>query len=546
MSLVLPRRSLLLGGAAALAGCALRPTAAADGVAATGFTHGVASGAPAADAVTLWTRYRPRGGGAARLSFEVAADEAFATVIARGEAEAGERAFWCARARVAGLPPGAWLHYRFRGPDGALSPAGRTRTLPAAGAGAQRWRVAVFSCSNGTSGWFNAYAHAAARDDIDLALHLGDYIYESPLTRPDASAALALARGLAPAHETLSLADYRARYASYRADPDLAELHRRLPMIAAWDDHETANNSWMDGASGHDPATEGDWRARRDAGVRAFREWLPMEAQPFGVYRIGDLATLHVAETRLEGRTRQLDLDAVAAAPDPAAALDAFRKGPLADPARTILGAAQERWLAEGLAASAAAGVRWQVLAQQVVMAPIVFPAPAAGWLAPSAALAPQQAAEAELRRMMASAGFASGMDRWDGYPAARARLLAAARQAGANLVVLSGDSHNAWASDLAHEGSPAGVEFAGQSVSSFGVERRWPAADPGVIAAAYRDLNPRLRWCDVSQRGYFVLDIAPDRVEAEFVFVPAGETRAAAATSSARLTVERGAGRLG
>lgn len=226
MTVAVNRRHLLSAGAAGLLAYGLPGRAIAQPT--RGFTHGVASGEPSQTSVVLWARYLAPN--AVRLRVEIADDPSFQRIVITGETEASPAADNCTSVLAEGLAPGRWYHYRFVAPDGAVSDTGRTRTLP--DGEVENFRIAVFSCANGTSGWFNAYAHAAARDDIDLAIHTGDYIYESPLTRADAQPGLAAQRRLAPLPEIVARADYRQRYASYRLDPDLAELHRRLPMIA--------------------------------------------------------------------------------------------------------------------------------------------------------------------------------------------------------------------------------------------------------------------------------------------------------------------------
>ncbi len=538
MAFILRRRSLLTAGAglaiAALPGRAL----AAPG---RGFTHSIASGDPRQTSVVLWTRYAAAS--PVKLKVEVAEDDAFGRVVVTGDAEASPADDGCAHAWVDGLRPGRWYYYRFTAPDGEVSDTGRTRTLP--GGAVNSFRMAVVGCANGTSGWFNAYGHAAARDDIDLVVHTGDYIYESPLTRSDAQPGLASQRGLAPLTEVVALTDYRQRYASYRNDPDLAALHRRLPMIAVWDDHETANNSWRDGASGHTPATEGEWSVRKAAGIRAWREWLPMRQGWFDSYEIGDLATLFRLETRLLGRSRQLDgaLDALlASGGDVAAKLSAFGAGPLADANRAMMNPGQERWLADVLRSSVSSSARWQILAQQVILGATRFPKSAASWV--KGPITPELEADLDRRNRMTDLGLPYSLDKWDGYPAARKRLYDSARAANANIVTLSGDSHNAWAFDLADEAGAVGVEFAGQSVSSYGFERRF-TGDPARIAADFIATNPNLKWMDASQRGYFTLDITRERIEAEYIFVPAAGGRSAVATGTRTIVAEHGARRL-
>ena len=538
MVLVVDRRRLLAASGAGILAAALPGRAFAQP--SRGFTHGVASGEPSQTSVVLWTRYVAPS--PVRLRLEIAHDPAFQRIVLTGEAEASPAADCCARAIAEGLAPGRWYHYRFIAPDGQASHIGRTRTLP--DGDTDSFRIAVFSCANGTSGWFNAYAHAAARDDIDLAIHTGDYIYESPLTRADAQPGIAAQRALAPLHEIVTRADYRQRYASYRLDPDLAELHRRLPMIAVWDDHETANNSWRNGASAHNPATEGPWTARRAAGMRVWREWMPVRGDWYGSHRIGNLATLFRLETRLLGRSQQLDddLDAIFEKGATRPALDAFGAGPLADPARAMMDSQQEAWLASGMRTSVASGQKWQLLIQQVIMGALLFPRPNTAWF--KGAAPPELMAELQRRAAALDAGLPYSLDKWDGYPAARQRLYDSARTAGANLVTLTGDSHNAWAFDLADKAGPIGVEFAGQSVSSYGFERRFNG-DAARLAADFVATNPNLKWMDSSQRGYLTLDIRKDRIDTEYVFVPAAGGRSVAETGRKKLSVAHGARRL-
>jgi len=498
-----------------------------------GFTHSVASGDPQQRSVVLWTRFVPADDGEAGLRVEIAEDERFSHIVARSTTHAGPLTDFCAHARPADLSPGRWYFYRFIAPTGEVSPVGRTRTLPEGSL--ENVRIGVFSCANATSGWFNAYAHGAAREDLDLIVHTGDYIYESPTDRSDALATLAAALAIEPGGEAVSLADYRLRYASYRADPGLQELHRRFPFIVMWDDHEVANNSWMGGAQNHG-SEEGPWEARKTAGIRAFREWLPVTGADYERYQFGDLATLFRLETRLVGRSRQLEL---AAAFSGTGGPAAFRDGALADSARTMMGTAQERWLADGLDASTSAGTRWQILAQQVIMGQTRLPPVTAEWYAPGVSPSAKEQAELAAAAALAKAGVPMALDRWDGYPAARARLFDSVRRSDSNLIVLSGDSHNAWAFNLEHEGSPVGVEFAGQSVSSLGIEKRF-GGDPAAIARGFQMANEGLTWCDTSRRGYMVVSLSPQQATSEWLFLPSREERSTALLDTHRMTVER------
>ena len=237
--LPLDRRSLLKGGILG-AGLAAAPLSAQIGE--RGFTSGVASGEPGAASVLLWTRYA--GGAETTLRWEIADSLDFAKTVAGGEGVASPERDFCCKVSATGLAPGTWYYYRFVAPDGTMSDTGRTKTLPQGKT--DRFRMAVFSCTNIGFGWFNAYAHAAAADAFDCTFHLGDYFYEyAPGTYPSTKEAI---RPVEPQHELVALADYRARYAQYRRDPDLRRLHQLYPMIAVWDDHESANDSWEGGA----------------------------------------------------------------------------------------------------------------------------------------------------------------------------------------------------------------------------------------------------------------------------------------------------------
>ncbi|VWX60267.1 alkaline phosphatase D family protein [Sphingorhabdus sp. 109] len=537
----LSRRSLLRASAI---GPTLLMSGSLDAAPRATFTHSVASGDPEQRSVTLWTRYVSPDAAAVWLQVEVAEDEQFERIVFRSSALSSPDRDFCVHTRPEKLKPGTYYYYRFRAANGDVSPTGRTRTLPEGRL--ERFRIGVFSCANATSGWFNAYAHAAARDDLDLLVHLGDYIYESKLSRSDALEGMAELRGIEPPHEVVSLSDYRKRYASYRADPALQELHRRFPAIVMWDDHETVNNSWTNGAANHDPASEGRWTDRMAAGVQAFYEWLPMREKPYSEYQLGDLATLFRLETRLTGRTEQLDLKEAINdhGEDIAAAAMSFRDGPLNDPTRSMMGAGQEQWLAESLATSTASGTKWQILAQQVIMGRSRMPEDFEAFFGPGDRPSNRKLAEMERAARLAAIGVPIHMDRWEGYPAARRRLLQASQNAEADLVVLSGDSHNAWAFNLDHNDQPVGVELAVQGVSSLGMDKRYHG-DPATIAKRFVDANPDLVWCDTSQRGYMVLDIEAERIVNEWLFIPSRFARTAEVSATHRMQVTRGSRRL-
>ncbi|MES2753507.1 MAG: alkaline phosphatase D family protein, partial [Pseudomonadota bacterium] len=266
---------------------------------------------------------------------------------------------------------------------------------------------------------------------------------------------------------------------------------------------------------------------------------MPVGEEPWKAYDIGRLATLFRTDTRQLARSKQPDLAPFLKAADPTAGLIVFRDGPWSDPAATMFGSAQESWLAHALAASVGRGQRWQVVGSGTVMGRTRTPDGVVGWLGPDA----DERVKARVRRGVAAAkvGLPSNLDAWDGYPAARSRFLAAAQAADANLIVVSGDSHNAWAYDLANAGRAAGVEFAGQAVTSPGYEGAF-SADPRAIAAALIAKNPELKWCDMSRRGYMALTLTPDRVSNTWVFADTVLARNPAANVGHTATIRRGA----
>ena len=524
------RRGLLKLGALGLAGLGAPGLAA---TAAKGFTHGVASGEPGAQQVLLWTRYLADGDTA--LSFEVARDADFAKVVASGTCTASPSSDCCAKAWARGLEPGQWYFYRFIAPSGAKSDIGRTRTLPVGKV--DRFRIAVFTCSNYGFGWFNAYGHAAQAGDFDLALHLGDYFYEYPRGDYPSTKQIVDDR-LVPLRETVTLADYRERFATYRSDPDLQRLHQLYPMIPVWDDHETANDTWKGGAQNHQP-DEGDWAVRKAASERAYREWLPVSDDYWASYEVGDLATLFRLETRHVARDVPFDMGTLTKDKTPeqaAAALATFREGSWRDPARELLGADQQAWLAGGLKSSTRAHKPWQVLIQQVIMGQLAMPLNLGEGMA---ADSPDWLKARIVNALSASnAGLPWNMDAWDGYPAARDRLFKASLEAQANLLVLAGDSHNAWGFDLDRKGQRVGVEMAVHSVTSPGAENsvRWRKAED--LARDLVARNPQLKWCDTARRGYLALELTPRAASGEWRFMASVRQKGTQLAGTQRMTV--------
>ncbi len=527
------RRLLIKLGTAGLAALSLPGAARAN--MAQGFTHGVASGEPGPHSVLLWTRYAAAND--AMLTAEVAETADFARVVGGGSVTAAGDRDHIAKLVVSGLEPGRWYYYRFVAPDGTKSLTGRTRTLPEGPTSA--FTLALFSCSNLPFGWFNAYAHAAARQDIDLVVHSGDYLYEYPIGDYPSLKQAVPGRDIQPAHEMVALADYRLRYAAYRSDPDLARLHALFPMIAQWDDHEITNDAWKGGAENHN-AGEGEWADRVIAAERAYREWMPVADTRWRDYQVGDLATIFLPETRVTGRDRQFEIDeVVAGAGDTAAKLRQFAETTYRDPARQMMGAEQEKWLFDGFAASTRSQTRWQVCAQQVVMGSLFTPPESKDWF--GASMADNVRRRIETAQLAAKAGLPFNLDAWDGYPAARSRLLAAAQRADADLVTLTGDTHNAWAFDLSEDGRAAGIEIAGQSVTSPGYEGYTSGISDAQRVSALRAASPQLKWANTQDRGYVTVQLTRERVTANWHNVETIRTHTPVLKDTHSMTATRG-----
>lgn len=445
------------------------------------FLHGVASGDPLADAVILWTRVTSPDGAPVQVAWRVATDPSMSDVVAEGTFDTDADRDHTVKVDVTGLSAGTTYYYRFEALAEA-SKVGRTRTAPTGSV--SRLRFAFCSCSSWAHGYFNAYRHIAQRSDLDLVLHLGDYIYEYG---DDQYGDLLLEepRLYDPPHEIITLEDYRRRYALYRTDPDLQEVHRQHPFICVWDDHESANDAWQNGAQNHDPS-EGDWAQRKAEAMQAYFEWMPIrdnaELKIWRAFRYGDLVDLLMLDTRLWGREQQYG---------------ELGEEPPMDPERQILGADQEAWLFGELEGSTAT---WKIIGQQV---------------------------------MFGQLGLVTNPDQWDGYPEARERFFDVVEASAIdNVVVLTGDIHSSWGMDLARDPfDPAydpdtgagsfGVEFVAPGITSPG----FPDALAGLAEGVKGD-NPHMKLVELVRRGYVVLDIDAERVQAAWYHVDTITTR--------------------
>jgi alkaline phosphatase D len=517
-----------LGGASAAA-----TSAQATRISPPSYRHGVATGDPLQDRIVFWTRITPASGeGPLNIPGELLVGE-------RGDLSGARRVpvgasaerDWTVKADVDDLKPGTDYFYRFEF-GGHASPIGRTRTLPEGSV--KDVVLAVASCSLYPAGYFNAYGAIAALERVDAVLHLGDYIYEygSATGQYGMDSPSAAQRTPVPAHECLTLADYRARHACYKADAQLQAAHARAPWIVVWDDHETANDSWQGGAENHSTSTEGDWSARKAAALKAYYEWMPIrDPAPGGLlesswrsFRFGDLASLMMVETRLAARGEPLDYDdrtlpVVDGKPDVAH----FRKL-LNDPSRQMMGARQEQWLAGELDRSVKAGETWQILGNQVVMARICPPnlratMGEAAWADMMTKLPEYARAPVQRSSVLATLGLPLGLDMWDGYPVARERVYDMFKATKANPVVLSGDSHSFWANELWDEPKTARVaaEFGATGVTSPGFSDILVGLPLGK---AFVDGNPEVKFADSAAKGFVLLTLTREAAKAEMIAV--------------------------
>jgi alkaline phosphatase D len=524
------RRKVLFAAGTIAAAPALGASALPETPSAVRFEHGVASGDPLPDAVILWTRISGLERGA-DITWQVSKDDSFAAIIAEGKVFTDASRDYTVKVDVRGLTPDTGYHYRFlAGP--IVSPAGRTRTLPLQ---TDKVVLAVVSCSLHPNGYFNAYRAIADLVRVDAVVHLGDYIYEygAGLTDYGMGNGRMLMRIPEPAHEIVSLADYRMRHAQYKRDADLQAAHARAPWICVFDDHEICNNPWRDGAENHQP-NEGDWGVRKAAALKAYSEWMPIRDPAPGKlreaiyrsFRFGKLAELVMLESRLLARTKQLDyaedLTYTDGKPDKAA----FRAR-LNDPARELLGADQRQWLANTLTASVRDGVTWQVLGNQIVMArvngPDIVKRLGADTVNTLRAVSPEGVRK-QLDTFAALFDSADplpfNLDAWDGYPAERERLYSLIKTAGARTVVVSGDSHCAWANQLRDGvGQPVAVELGVTAISS---PTRWlDSWLPNLqLAATLADQNDEVLAADDAYNSFVRLTLTPEEMTGEWMSV--------------------------
>ncbi|HSO92021.1 MAG TPA: alkaline phosphatase D family protein, partial [Arthrobacter sp.] len=461
--------------------------------------------------------------------WEISADAAFKKVVARGTVATGPARDHTVKVVAAGLAPATSHWYRFT-LGKKISPVGRTRTAPAAGAAVARLKFGVVSCANWQAGYFSSYRHLAARGDLDAVLHLGDYLYE--YAPGDYQARDVVVRPHDPALEMTRLAHYRRRHAQYKTDADLQSLHAAAPFIVTWDDHESANDAWKGGAENHTEGTEGAWSERFAAAHQAYAEWMPVRYEPGGqLYRrldFGSLASLSMLDLR-SYRDQQ-----AANGADPS----------ISSPARTITGAAQMDWLLGNLTPS---GPQWKLVGNPVMIAPVRIPSTLS-----TAELAGVQ----KLMGGTSISGVPYNVDQWDGYEVDRNRVVRHLRDnAVKDTVFLTGDIHSGWACDIPADpatypatGDSVAAELVCTSVTSDNLDDILnvpPRTGSVVVENAIKAANPHVKYLDFDSHGYSVLDVTAAGVRMDWYVLAERTSAGSGATLSTSFNVQASTGKV-
>ncbi|QSB25392.1 alkaline phosphatase [Flavobacterium sp. CLA17] len=540
---------------------------APDGLKNEGFETGVASFDPTETGVIIWTRYSAASD--AEITWEISKDATFSEVTRKGQAGASSTNDFTIAVDVQNISSNTKYYYRFyNAKTKQVTVTGETRTLPSKTDSVNDVKMAVVSCSNFPAGLFNVYG-AIASSDADVVVHLGDYIYEyapgqygtNPFTNP-------LGRAHQPAREIISLSDYRERYRQYRGDKNLQLLHQKKPFICVWDDHEFANDSYKSGADNHQPG-EGDFQMRKMAAFQAYSEYIPLKTgKDLRIYRsfnFGTILSLYMMDTRVIARDKQMSYaDYI----DNGGNFDQTKfRTDLLSTSRKLIGSEQMTWLGSQISADTA---KWKVLGQQILMTKMLIPAELLMLLNQilaevdqlgSAQPATMQAlintisqlvvikmrhkqndpslTPQEIARVTTTLPY--NLDAWDGYFAEREQLYA--MLSGKNVVVLAGDTHNAWMGKLNDmQGNHIGTEIACSSVSSPGLESYLGiTADPSKaieLAQAFTVLIDDLEYANLYKRGYTYLKFTASGSEAEWRFVDNVTTETTTTVTEKKYTI--------
>jgi alkaline phosphatase D len=441
------------------------------------FYHGVASGDPLTDRVIIWTRVTPEDSvDNIAVKWEVSANQNFSPVLKTGTTNTSAKKDYTVKVDVEGLSAGETYYYRFTA-FGNTSAVGRTKTLSSGGM--DSLRLAVVSCSNWEFGYFNAYDGIVAKN-ADVILHLGDYIYEYGVgTYGNKS----IDRKHLPAHEAITLQDYRTRYSQYHLDKSLQNARQNIAFITIWDDHEIANNAYAEGAQNHQPETEGDYAQRKAAARQAYYEWIPIRESNklYRTFSFGALADVIMLDERLAGRTRPLENVSDMA---------------VTNTEHSMLGAEQLEWFEQQLKQSKS---HWKIIGNQVVFS--------------------------DLDQSSVSPKNPKNLDSWDGYPQEQKRIANFINNNKIqNLIFLAGDTHASWAFEVRIKGlsgvKPLATELGTTSISSGNWNESTPDEEVKIGEAQLLKANPHLKYTNHRDHGYLLLTIYPSKTKAEWYFV--------------------------
>ncbi|MGE0587038.1 MAG: alkaline phosphatase [Cyclobacteriaceae bacterium] len=472
------------------------------------FYHGVASGDPLPDRVIIWTRVTPeKMMPTIPVMWEIAETPQFTSVYKSDTLSAKANRDYTVKVDVDGLQPDHVYYYRFKALDGT-SIVGRTKTTPIDGRDSLQF--AVVSCSNWEWGYFNAYENMSRRPVLDAVLHLGDYIYEYAVGRYGDTT---IGRFNLPEHEIVTLQDYRTRYSQYRTDIGSRKVHQQHPFITIWDDHEVANNSYVEGAQNHQPE-EGDYEARKKAARQAYYEWLPIRESQ-ALYReisFGPLADLFMLDERLAGRTKPVDS--------------------LSDPAynstdRSMLGQEQLTWFENGLSSSRAT---WKLIGNQVIFSDI------------------------DLSQVLPR--MPRNLDSWDGYPAEKNFIKEhLINNRIRDVLFLTGDTHASWAfevaTDVANTYNPTtsqgafAIEFGTPSISAANSNERNPTEEVKKSEITLMETNPHIKYTNNRDHGYMILTLTPAQARADWYYVETLRKQGSSEQLAKSFTVGRGTNKL-
>ncbi|MEM1122419.1 MAG: alkaline phosphatase D family protein [Bacteroidota bacterium] len=440
------------------------------------FYHGVASGDPLSNSVILWTRVTPENISKVTVKWTISTNADMSGDKKSGTITTDAAKDYTVKVDVRNLQPNTTFYYQFEA-LGEKSVIGRTKT--AGENDFEAVKLAVVSCSNYEAGYYNAFARIAERDDLNAVVHLGDYIYEY---EPDGYSDPTLDRKHLPAKEIVSLADYRTRYSQYRLDKDFQKVHQMHPFITIWDDHEVANNVYTEGAQNHQPE-DGDFMTRKEAAKQAYFEWLPVRDNAtrdiYRTFSFGNTVDLIMLDERLAGRTYPVD---------------SMKQAEFNAENRTMLGAKQLDWFKNELTTSDAI---WKVIGNQVIFSPVDIGG--LGW------------------------GSSINLDAWDGYPYERNQISQfLEKNKIENLIITTGDTHSSWAFEVpaADKKSAIAVEFGTPSITSSNSDESAPTEKVKQAEQVIMAQNPHLKYTDLRNHGYLILDLTKDKTTAEWYYV--------------------------